>query len=220
MRQANPQSIAPKGHFAFPRALLSRRRRSGGNRAFRFATLCEFLANLAVKLSTDTARFATEDAKLRKKFGVLCLLTVSAVVSAQSQTNSPSVSKVEPYSWWADHTINPVRLLVRGKNLAGARVIGTRAGTKTAGVRVNTAGTYLFVNVLVSPAARPGSYPLKLITSQGTTTIPFQLEKPLAANSRFQGITADDVIYLIMPDRFARRRSFKQYSVRRSGRRH
>ncbi len=50
---------------------------------------------------------------------VALLLTCGASVAAQ---NSPQISKVEPPNWWAGHTINPVRLLVRGRNLAGARV--------------------------------------------------------------------------------------------------
>ena len=115
----------------------------------------------------------------------------------------PSVTKVEPPSWWAKHTINPVRLLVRGQNLRGARVHSNNRGLQTSGVFVNQSGTYLFVNVTISPSTRPGSYPLTLITAQGTTTIPFRIESPLPANKHFQGITTDDVIYLIMPDRFA-----------------
>lgn len=120
-----------------------------------------------------------------------------------SQTDVPSVSKVEPPSWWVHHTINPVRLLVRGKNLREARVRATSAAIQTSEVLVNRAGTYLFVNVRISAAARPGSYPLTLATPQGNTTIPFEIEAPLAANTRFQGMTNADVIYLIMPDRFA-----------------
>jgi len=131
------------------------------------------------------------------------LFTALVAVSAQSQANLPSVTKVEPHSWWAGHTINPVRLLVRGKNLAGARVNATRAATQISEVRVNSAGTYLFVNVRISPTSRPGSYPLTLTTSHGTKTIPFEIETPLAVRSHFQGITPDDVIYLIMTDRFA-----------------
>jgi neopullulanase len=120
-----------------------------------------------------------------------------------SQIGLPSVTKVEPPSWWAHHSINPVRLLVRGKNLRDARVHATKAGTQTLEVFVNRAGTYLFVNVRLSSTARPGSYPLTLDTPQGSTTIPFEIETPLAAKTHFQGITNEDVIYLIMPDRFA-----------------
>jgi len=92
---------------------------------------------------------------------------------------------------------------VRGTNLAGASVQSTSGALRTSEVLVNRAGTYLFVNVMINPTARPGPYPLKLTTSQGSTTIPFSIETSLAARINFQGITNDDVIYLIMPDRFA-----------------
>jgi glycosidase len=96
-----------------------------------------------------------------------------------------------------------VRLLVRGKNLGGARVRATRPATQTSEVFVNRNGTYLFVTVKISAAAEPGSYPLTLVTAQGSTTIPFKIEAPLTAATHFQGVTSDDVIYLIMTDRFA-----------------
>ena len=40
----------------------------------------------------------------------------------------PTVVKVEPPSWWPGHSINPVRLLVRGQNLAGCRGDERRGG--------------------------------------------------------------------------------------------
>ena len=120
-----------------------------------------------------------------------------------SQAGAPAVAKVDPPSWWAGHTINPVRLLVRGQNLTGARVLSNNPALKTSEVFVNRAGTYLFVNITINPRTRPGLYPLKLITPQGSTTIPFALQAPLTTSTHFQGITTNDVIYLIMPDRFA-----------------
>ena len=116
---------------------------------------------------------------------------------------APFIIKVEPPSWWARHTINPVRLLVRGRNLAGARVISLNPAARVSGVVVNKNSTYLFANVSISPTARPGEYPLRLETTTGRTTIPFHLEAPLDPRTHFQGITTDDVIYLIMTDRFA-----------------
>jgi len=122
--------------------------------------------------------------------------------SAQA-SNAPQVVKVEPPSWWAGHTLNPVRMLMRGTSLHGARVSATRVGTQAGGVVVNPAGTYVFVSVSVAPDAAPGEYPLTLETAQGKTTIPFRLHAPLDTKTHFQGISEDDVIYLIMPDRFA-----------------
>jgi neopullulanase len=73
----------------------------------------------------------------------------------------------------------------------------------TSQVRFNDRGTYLFVSVRVNPSARPGNYPLLVQTAHGRTTIPFAINAPLDSTKNFQGIDADDVIYLIMPDRFA-----------------
>ncbi|MDQ2936243.1 MAG: alpha-amylase family glycosyl hydrolase, partial [Acidobacteriota bacterium] len=99
--------------------------------------------------------------------------------------------------------INPVRLLVRGRNLAGARISSLNPATRVSEVFVNKNSTYLFANVTISPTAPPGEYPLNLETASGRTTIPFHIEAPLDPRTHFQGINNDDVIYLIMTDRFA-----------------
>jgi glycosidase len=113
----------------------------------------------------------------------------------------PAVSKVEPPNWWPGHTLNPVRLLIRGTGLTGATV--KDAGLKTSHVRVNAAGTYLLVDVDIPRNAKPGSYPLQIATPSGDVQAGFRLDAPLDPRGRFQGFSADDVIYLIMPDRFA-----------------
>ncbi|HEX8494738.1 MAG TPA: alpha-amylase family glycosyl hydrolase [Pyrinomonadaceae bacterium] len=140
---------------------------------------------------------------LKTMAALLCALVCLGADARAQNTLPPSVLKVEPPDWWANHTINPVRLLVRGKNLHGARVTSTRPETVPSATVVNSAGTYLFVSINVNPAARPGDYPLALETPAGKTTIPFRLNAPLDARQNFRGITSDDIIYLIMPDRFA-----------------
>jgi glycosidase len=120
-----------------------------------------------------------------------------------AETDGPIVTKVEPSSWWANHSIQPVRLLLRGRGLARARITGLRPETITSDVRVNSTGDYLFVNVRISPRAKPGDYPLLLQTPTGSTRVPFRIEAPLDARTNFRGINNDDVIYLIMTDRFS-----------------
>ena len=115
----------------------------------------------------------------------------------------PVVLKVEPPNWWPGHTINPVRLLIHGRNLAGARVESTSPGATVGLTRVNAAGSYLFVDLLIDPAAHPGPLPLRIFTADGAATAPFELLAPLPREGRFQGFSGDDVIYLLMPDRFA-----------------
>ncbi len=148
-----------------------------------------------------------------KRFYLVGLWTAGAVLvvgpgvprlraSDLDRSPGPIVRKVEPPSWWAGHTLNPVRLLIRGTNLQGARVTSTRDGTVPGEPVVNARGTALFVDVAIAPAASPGAYPLRLETERGTATVPFRIEAPLDRSSHFQGINNDDILYLIMPDRF------------------
>ncbi len=116
---------------------------------------------------------------------------------------APEVTKVEPPNWWVGHSLNPVRLLIRGKNLKGATARSSEPGVKTGQTFANAAGTYLFVDLDIQKYAKPGSYPLQIVTRDGTATAPFQLLSPLPRAGRFQGFSSDDIIYLIMTDRFA-----------------
>ncbi|HEX7317911.1 MAG TPA: alpha-amylase family glycosyl hydrolase [Pyrinomonadaceae bacterium] len=114
------------------------------------------------------------------------------------------MTKVEPPNWWANHSINPVRVMLRGQNLGGARVEAVVGqGIRTGLVRVNDAGTYAFVDVHIERDARPGARQLRVRTAAGTADVSFSVAEPLPRAGRFQGFTNDDVIYFIMPDRFA-----------------
>jgi glycosidase len=202
VRQADSQSTAKCEPFAFIRAFLpgfcyqncqgakSVRKRLRRRQLESCSQLGD-LGVLAVHCSTIP------------RLALCCVLATLLSVSASSQSSVPAVTKVEPPLWWAGHSTNPVRLLVRGQNLSGAHVRSTSPTIQTSEVAVNSKGTYLFVNLTISSRTRPGSYPLTLVTRQGSTTIPFTIQQPLAASTHFQGITTNDVIYLVMPDRFA-----------------
>jgi glycosidase len=134
---------------------------------------------------------------------LLALIFVCAASAVCAAQGPPSVSKVEPPNWWAGHSINPVRVLLRGRNLGGARVEAVGAGIGTGLVRVNEWGTYAFVDVFIDRDAKPGARRLRVTTAAGTTDADFAVAEPLPRAGRFQGFTTDDVIYFIMPDRFA-----------------
>ena len=128
-------------------------------------------------------------------------LSLLALSAAALQAQAPTVEKVDPPNWWGQHSINPVRVLIRGKNLTGAQLTCPRL--RCARVSVNAAGTYAFVDVTIPATARPGSYPLSLRTTGGTAPVPFTVSPALARAGRFQGFDQNDVMYLVMPDRFA-----------------
>lgn len=127
------------------------------------------------------------------------LLTAISATRAQS----PEVSKVEPPSWWAESSINPVRLLIHGHNLKGARVTTAGADLRVGPVQVNPAGTYLFVDVAIGRLTKPGNYRLRITTTNGSADANFEILQPRSRVRSFQGFTTDDVMYLIMTDRFS-----------------
>jgi glycosidase len=135
-----------------------------------------------------------------RRAAFLSSLLIAFVFATAYGQSAPSVTKVDPPSWWANHTINPVRLLIRGRNLGGARLTSSVPGLRVSRVSVSASSTYLFADLSISPAAKPGKYSLVVETAGGRATVPFAIENTL---SGFEGITNDDVIYLIMIDRFA-----------------
>ena len=129
----------------------------------------------------------------------LALILLSQICYSQ---NAPQVLKVEPPGWWAGYSINPVRVLIRGTNLNNARV-EAGPGLSAGSAKTNAAGTYLFVDITIDRRASQGKRSLKITTPQASVEAPFEILEPLGRAGRFQGFTTDDVIYLIMIDRFS-----------------
>ncbi|HEV2882454.1 MAG TPA: alpha-amylase family glycosyl hydrolase [Pyrinomonadaceae bacterium] len=144
--------------------------------------------------------------KLNKNFPrlfVLVVLYLSAVSVVAAQEGAPEIVKVEPPSWWTGSTLNPVRVMLRGRNLTGARVEAEGAGVRTGLTRANAQGTYLFVDVMIDPQAAPGVRHLRVTTAAGASAARFEILPPLARAGRFQGFSPDDLIYMLMIDRFS-----------------
>ena len=135
----------------------------------------------------------------------LCLLATTLIIAVFSSAQaSPSVSKIEPYSWWKQSTLNPIRVLIRGSNLRGARVQPVGRGLRVVGSpKINERGSHLFVDLAVAPNALPGKRILRITTSGGVAEASFEILPALNRNGTFQGFTPDDVMYLIMIDRFS-----------------
>jgi glycosidase len=141
----------------------------------------------------------------RKPILGMWLLAVffTAATTAFAQA-PPEVFKVDPPSWWTRSSVNPVRLLVRGKNLTGGRVqVGGGGVRVVSSPKTNDDGTYLFVDVAISPVAKPGPRQLKITTPGGATQAAFEVLGPLTRSENFRGFSPDDIMYLIMIDRFS-----------------
>jgi 4-alpha-glucanotransferase len=150
---------------------------------FRASDLTDQIADRLKKLATLYGRVL---------ICLLCVYLCSLSVTAQI--------KVDPPSWWSGSSLNPVRLLIRGKNLKGLQPRITGAGVRIVGPAVtNDRGTYAFVDVAIAPNARPGERTITIGSARAT----FEVLPPLNRRGRFQGFSPNDVMYLLMIDRFS-----------------
>jgi glycosidase len=125
-------------------------------------------------------------------------------LSAQEKVspNAPVIKKVEPPNWWIGLTPD-VLVLLSGKNLQA-----THASCNLDQVLVNRTqsssnGDYLFVWLKLLPELKSGTAICRVTTADGQTSFEFPISARKQILGRNQGLSLDDVIYLIMPDRFA-----------------
>jgi glycosidase len=93
--------------------------------------------------------------------------------------------------------------MLTGRDLRGAAVSSASPHLRSEVIHASSDGRYLFLSLQIARDARPGKYLFRLTSAAGGAGFQFTLDPPLPDKGRFQGLTEDDVIYLLMPDRFA-----------------
>jgi glycosidase len=131
------------------------------------------------------------------------LLGGGALLLAWCGSAAPLIDKVDPPGWWLRHTWNPVQILLTGRSLSGASITSESKGFSIHVRQVSQDGRYLFAYLDIGVAAKPGKHRFRVSTTSGATAFDFTLDPALDRTGRFQGFTSDDVIYLLMPDRFS-----------------
>jgi glycosidase len=151
---------------------------------------------------------------MNRSVGLLLVVLFAALIPAGAAQTSllaqetapkpdaPAVSKVEPPNWWVGLTPE-VMVLLSGKHLEATHADCNLPTVKVMRTQSSGGGDYLFVWLKIGADTRSGTVVCRLTTPSGGTSF----ELPLAARKptigRFQGLAANDVMYLIMPDRFA-----------------
>lgn len=138
-----------------------------------------------------------------RQFISLCLLLILCLpVSSQGQ--SLTLDRVDPPFWWAGMNQPRVQLLLHGRMLAGSTVSLAYPGLTVEGVSRVENPNYLFIDLYLDPAqVQPGTFNITLQRGQETLTVQYELKARRQEPNRIQGLDPSDLIYLIMPDRFA-----------------
>jgi len=132
----------------------------------------------------------------------LVLSSPPAAAQQANNPNAPSVKKIEPPNWWVGLT-SDVMLLLSGKHLEATHVRCNLPEVIVSQTQSAADGDYLFVWLKFGAGLKSGTAVCRITTPKGETTF----ELPIAARKqilgRNQGLSLDDVLYLIVPDRFA-----------------
>ena len=145
---------------------------------------------------------------------IIALAAVGTISCAQQQAFDPAsikdstdeIAHVEPLSWWVGMK-TPLQLMVHGPGISGYEVsIEGADGVSVTSVHKADSPNYVFVDVKVAADACPGTYYLVFTPAGGDTPAfkyPYEIAQREAGSASRKSFTTADMVYLIMPDRFA-----------------
>ena len=137
---------------------------------------------------------------MRRLRPALLLLLLARLASAQA----PAIDRVEPAFWWTGMEHEALQILVHGDDIGRARVsMDAAAGVRLDGVTAVESPNYLFLDLAVTDDARPGTLTLRFDHPARDLTYEYELRAREPGRGGAAGFTSRDVIYLMMPDRFA-----------------
>ena len=113
------------------------------------------------------------------------------------------INHVEPPSWWTGMK-QPLQLLINGPDISSYNVsISGGKGVKISGTHKAESPNYMFVDVDIDKEATPGTYNLVFSKDGKSFEYPYEIMARRPNSSERKSFTTADLIYLIMPDRFA-----------------
>lgn len=114
----------------------------------------------------------------------------------------PSIHSIAPPDWWQQTARHSLRLMITGEHLRGAHVTITPRSFQAGDPEASADGHYLFVTLRWAGTPAAGPVHLRLTNASGSAHADFRFLPGTRPDP--PGVGPDDVLYLIMVDRFAR----------------
>lgn len=128
----------------------------------------------------------------------ILLLLFSGLILAQQPQH------LEPPFWWAGMKHSELQLLVHGQDIGYSTPEFNYNGVKLKQTIKVKNPNYLFLDLEISPEATPGSFTIYFMREgKQVYSYDYELHDRKQTSASRQGFGQEDVIYLLMPDRFA-----------------
>ena len=141
--------------------------------------------------------------KLRILFFSALLMANTTIMSAAKTTNRPVIDRVEPTDWFVGMKNPQLQLMVYGKGIANVASVTTDyPGVAIDSVVRLDSPNYLLVYMNLRDA-QPGTMTLLFKTPTTKLKTQYQLKQREMSGDKRIGFDNSDVLYMLMPDRFA-----------------
>lgn len=136
------------------------------------------------------------------------LLSLSFIMTALGMNAAVKIDRVEPTDWYVGMKDPSLQLMVYGEGIREAQV-----STDYPGVRVDSlvrldSPNYLLVYLDLS-GAQPGEMKLRFTMGKSKKEVNYRLKARAMAGEERKGFSNADVLYMLMPDRFAQGKDHK-----------
>lgn len=113
------------------------------------------------------------------------------------------IEKIEPEYWFSGLQTKTLQLLIYGEDLEGVSVETTIPCTML-DLNTKTGDRHLLVNIELDKELKAGTYTLLFVRDGENNSIDYEIKSRKERTISSSSISSHDVVYLLMPDRFAR----------------
>ncbi len=136
---------------------------------------------------------------MRTLFNFVFLSLLSVSIAAQDV-----IDRIEPPNWWTGMHNPKVQLMIHGTEITDLNPSISYPGVKISNISRPENTNYLFVDLIISRKAKPGTVDIRFYRGRTLTeSHAWKLEAREPGSAMRQGFTSADVVYLLTPDRFA-----------------
>lgn len=133
----------------------------------------------------------------------LISLALMAGASLFGTPRQHSDISVEPPCWWTGMADDTLQLMVSGTGIARAEASLNYPGVHIAEQLSLDSPNYKLLYLVIGDDARPGTIDIAFSEGKWSQTVKYELLPRTRKPEEYQGFDASDVLYLLMPDRFA-----------------
>lgn len=133
----------------------------------------------------------------------VCLFLV-ALAGQQMYAQTVRLKRVEPPFWWEGMKQNKLQLMVYGPLISETEPVINHDGITLKQITLVESPNYIFIDLELDPSLEAGTFDIKFMLGEKVqATYHYELKERKKDPGLYQGFDNSDVIYLLMPDRFA-----------------